>query len=154
MNQYIPWRNILGSKKPDPRQKDVQLILRILALYHDIDNYQKPLRDFLSKFMSRNRNPSDEFLKTERLRFEKTCDSLIKYLGEKPFTPRGPLNSAVLDSVFVAFMKNLGAIPSDINKRFAQLMANLDFGSSIGQSTTDPEMVHSRLAIAEKILFE
>jgi hypothetical protein len=154
LNEYPGWRKVIGSKKPDSRQKDVQLVLRCIALYHNIDSYRKPMTDFLSRFMARNRDPDDNFIQGERSRFKRTCDILIAQFGERPFNPKGALNTAVLDAIFVAFMRNHKSCPVDIRNRFHSLMASPDFLNSTRQATTDTDTVHSRLAVAEKMLFE
>jgi hypothetical protein len=48
LNEYPAWRQILGYRKLDARQKDVQLILRCLALHERSEKYEVPMKDFLS----------------------------------------------------------------------------------------------------------
>jgi uncharacterized protein with ParB-like and HNH nuclease domain len=153
LNEYENWRNIIGKPKLDSRQKDVQLILRYMALFHNSSKYQKPMKDFLSKFMSEFRNPSDEFLKNEELRFKKTCDLLIEKLGTRPFNPKGPMNASFFDSAFIAFAKN-SQYPSDIQDRMNKLKNDVTFQKFISDATTDREVVLNRLVLAEKILFK
>lgn len=154
LNRYPAWRKILGKVKPDSRQNDVQLILRCLSFLHDSVNYEKPMKDFLSGFMNKNRNPPDEFIENERIRFQKTCDLIVQHLGERPMNPRGALNPSFLDSVFVAFARNLDSCPQDIKERFARLKDDAQYKVLIGGATTDPDVVHLRLELAERILFE
>ena len=154
LNKYPPWRKLLGKTKLDSRQKDVELILRYTALYHWGEDYKKPMKDFLSKFMKRNRNPDEKVIEKERERFTKTCDLILKTLGEKPFNPRGALNASVFDSVFVAFSKHLESCPSDIEKRYRDLNAEEEFSKFTRSSTTDVEVVKGRLEKAEEVLFK
>lgn len=153
LNEYPGWRKILGKPKTDTRQKDVQLILRYMSLFHDSSTYQKPMKDFLSKFMSKHRNPPDSFIEEEESRFKKTCDLLIKHLGERPFNPKGPLNASVFDSIFIAFAKHLDSCPQDIRERVKRLRDRIEFQKLTGEATTDPEVVISRLEMAENALF-
>jgi len=153
LNKHPTWRKILGKPNPDSRQNDVQLILRYIALFHNSKNYKKPMKDFLSKFMGKNRNPTEMFLAEEKERFIKICEILIDRLGKRPLHPKGALNASFFDSVFVAFAKNLNSIPGDIVERFEILKATEDFQIKIGGATTDPEVVQSRLKIAKEILF-
>jgi len=62
LNTNPHWRNILGKQKADARQKDVELILRFIAFYYNLEHYEKPLKEFMNKFMARYQNPSDSFL--------------------------------------------------------------------------------------------
>jgi hypothetical protein len=149
LNQYPAWRRILGKPKPDSRQKDIELILRYIALFNWLDRYKKkPMKDFLSTCMKRQKNPDESFLSGEKTRFEQTCDIVIRTLGDKPFSPRGPLNASVFDSVFTAFAKNVNRCPDDIQLRYQQLLKNEDFDTNTRSATTDPERVSQRFELA------
>lgn len=154
LNKYKNWRNVLGKQKFDTRKKDEQLILRYMALFHRLVDYKKPMKDFLSNFMEKNRNPSSDFLNSERNRFQDTCDLLIEKIGERPFNPKGPLNPSVFDAIFIAFAKNLSKCPNNIKERLENLMKNELFQKYTGDATTDTETVNSRLKLAEEKLFE
>lgn len=106
------------------------------------------MKDFLSTYMKGQKNPEDNFLNEERRRFQKTCDLVIKTLGDKPFSPRGPLNASVFDSVFTAFAKNVNRCPDDIQLRYRKLLENGNFDASTRSATTDPERVFQRFELA------
>src|SRR4030042_4457426 len=72
LNKYPVWRKLLGKPILDSRQKDIELVLRNIALYHWSKDYRRPMKDFLSSFMTRNRNPSEKMIEHERERFKKT----------------------------------------------------------------------------------
>lgn len=154
LNKYPAWRKVLGKPKLDSRQKDAELILRYVSLYHWGDKYRKPMKDFMSTFMRKNRNPSEELLKQEIQRFQSTCEAIIKHLGEKPFNPRGALNTSVFDSVFVVSAKHLDHCPADIKARYEKLKEDAEFDKYTRSSTTDVEAVRKRLEKAEEILFK
>lgn len=154
LNLYENWRKIIGNSKPDRRQRDIELILRYIALFHWRDRYKKPMKDFLSSFMKRHRNPDIEFLEQEKLRFKSTCDVVVTRLGEKPFNPYRGLNTAIFDAVFVAFAcHHLSEIPGDIADRYKRLLKDDCFKECTESGTTDPTSVRKRYERAEKILF-
>ena len=154
INRYDNWRIILGKKNFDQKQKDKQLILRYMSLYHDEKNYTKPMRDFLSTFMKKYRNANNEFLKQEERQFKATCDLIVKHLGTKrPLNPTGPLNAAVFDSIFVSFAKNLNTVPTDIRSRIKSLIEDTEFLDLVGSATTDQPTVEKRLEMANSRLF-
>jgi len=153
LNKYKNWRKIIGKPKPDTRQKDVQLILRYMSLFHNSLKYQKPMKDFLSKFMDMNRNPPDNFIQEETSRFKSTCDLLIKQLGERPFNPKGAMNPSVFDSIFIAFAKHLDSDQLDMKKRVLKLRTNIEFKKYTSEATTDADVVLCRLELAERELF-
>lgn len=153
LNKDITWRSLLGKDNLDAYQKDVELILRFLALFHWTDRYRKPMKDFLSSFMRRNRNPVDSYINDERNRFQMLCKTIYECLGEKPFHPRGALNTSVCDSILVAFARNFGNCPSDIKDRYIRLLKDKNYIECVSRSTTDVEVVARRLALAEDFLF-
>lgn len=156
LNKYPNWRKILGKPTIDSRQKDVQLILRYMALFYGGDTYQKPMKDFLTNFMMTNRNPSEEFVKTEQRRFRDTCDEIIDLLGKRPFNPHGALNASVFDGVFTAFAKNRSygrSAPTNVKLRYSKLKAMDDFSKLTNAATTDVDTVKKRLDLAFNVLF-
>jgi len=153
LSKLPAWRKILGKPTPDIHLKDAELILRYMALYHILPEYEKPMKDFLSKFMSRHRNPSEKFLEDERHRFEKTCDTVLETIGPRPFNPRGSLNTAVYDCVFLAFARNQDRRPNNIEKRYHDLLVNADFRALTTAATTDVDTVRKRIEMAENALF-
>ncbi len=154
LNKLTKWRNLLGRQNLDTHQRDIELILRFMALFRWGEKYKKPMKDFLSSFMRRNRNPDDRYIDTERTRFKQICEIIYDRLGEKSFHPRGSLNASACDAILVAFARNISKIPDDIQSRHKSLLKNSNFLDCISISTTDVEVVKKRLLIAEKILFE
>lgn len=146
------WRKILGKDVPDTRKKDIELLIRFFAM-RDISNYEKPMKDFLSRFMKKNKNPSQEALDTTETNFAETCKALLNSLGDKPFHVRAGLNAAVFDAVSVAFSKHLENIPADIKERYQRLLNDPQFDSATRQATTDADTVRERFRKAEAILF-
>jgi hypothetical protein len=152
LNLTQSWRKVFG-KTLDKRQRDVELILRFLALLHDSQNYEKPMKDFLSDFMKLHQHAKPNVLTTYGKLFEATAEKVVESLGPKPFHVRTGLNAAVFDSVFVAFAENLSKVPSDIQKRFETLKKNGDYQLQTSSATTDREAVAGRLKLARTILF-
>lgn len=154
LNSNSNWRLILGKPKPDTRLKDIELMLRFFSFFYILGKYEKPLKDFLSGFMGRRRKLPPEKQEQMREVFEKTCAAVVSALTEKPFHVRIGLNSAVYDSVMVAFAKHLDKIPADIKERYAILKDNVNFLKFTSSHTTDVETIRDRFALAEKVLFE
>ena len=79
------WRRVFGKASEDKRQRDVELVLRFLALREDSRLYKKPMKDFLSAFMDRHRHDGPEPLDAVRVVFGRTMATILQTLGEKPF---------------------------------------------------------------------
>ena len=152
LNSDLEWRKILGKPVPDSRKRDIELLVRFFAM-RDISSYQKPMKDFLSKFMKKNQDASPESLAGSEGVFRNTCTQLVNSLGEKPFHGRSGVNVAVLDAVMVAFSQNLDCIPGDIKTRFEMLRNDGGFVSRTRQGTTDVAIVRERFEQAKTVLF-
>jgi len=153
LNKNEKWRLLIGKPTKDSRQKDVELILRFISLFYKGDVYEKPLKDFMTRFMSRNRFSSGEFLNEVEFIFNKTCDILYSSLESKPFTIKSGLNPAAFDSIMVAFAKNLDSVPSDVKDRYRQLIINGEYIAAIRNATTDEITMKNRMNLANEILF-
>ena len=152
LNGNIEWRKLLGKPLPDSRKKDIELLLRFFAM-RDISSYQRPMKDFLSKFMRKNRDASDSvFAQSENL-FNNTCSQVLTSFGERPFHGRSGVNVSMLDAVMVAFSEHLENIPSDIQTRFERLRRDEQFLLRTRQGTTDVSTIHERFDQAKSILF-
>jgi uncharacterized protein with ParB-like and HNH nuclease domain len=154
LNKLVAWRDIFGKKLRDKRQRDAELILRFFALLHNRRSYEKPMKDFLNKFMSNNRNPSSEYISRFRREFTETTKRVHAALGARPFHIRAGLNAAVYDSIFVAFATNADAdAPRAIRGQFDRLLKNDKYIEAVSSGTTDKEVIHRRINLASKTLF-
>ena len=153
LNTFGPWRRILGKEPPDSRRRDMELITRFFAT-QDLSAYRTPMKRFLSRYMYKNRNAADEALAASGQMFRGTCQAIVEHLGERPFHIRRGLNIAALDSVMVAFSKNLDRIPNDIRHRYEVLKSNDAFLQTTTQRTTDAERVRQRFRLAFESLFD
>jgi hypothetical protein len=88
--------------------RDVELILRFFALL-DHAHYEKPMKDFLSRFMKKNAVLNDTVREQFTRLFAETCKAVKDSLGPKPFHIRRGLNSAVFDCVMVSFAHHLAS---------------------------------------------
>lgn len=155
------WRKILGKAEPDKRMIDHELILRFLSLTCNVQNYEKPLKDHISKYLKRHRNPSKDFLNATENTFNRTCEIVFKTLGEKPFHIKRGLNAAAFDCVMAAFAKNLNKFPEVISEKkqkriktkYKELINELDTQKLITSGTTDISVVKKRFELAEHYLF-
>lgn len=154
LNKDMTWRSIYGSKNPDKRQRDVELILRFFALLNSNETYQKPMKDFLNRYMKANRSPSEDELEDFRRTFSGVVALVSSKLGPKPFRIRAGLNAAVFDSVFVALAQGIreGVNLNDLEERYRALVADESFLREVSSNTTDREVVTSRIGRARDYL--
>jgi len=154
LNHNNDWRQLLGKKTPDNRLRDIELMLRFIALYYNHSSYAKPLKDFLSRFMNSNRFGNMIPLKEIETLFCKVVKVVLSSIGPKPFNIKAGLNAAVFDSVMVSFAEHVEKIPKDIKKRFERLKSDTEYLIVVSKSTTDDDVVRNRIKLANEILFK
>jgi len=151
LNRLPEWREILGRRGEDKRQRDVELVLRFFALHDEARTYAKPMKEFLNRYTKRHQ--FDTGLERYEELFSTTTRRVLKALGGKPFHVRAGLNAAVFDAVYVAFARRDGTAPADIQGRYKALVSDPDFVAMVSMSTTDESVVRKRLRMAGTVLF-
>ncbi len=150
LNQNASWRKIFGDV--EPRMRDQELILRFFAMYYRGHNYSKPLREFLNVYMGANRNLKFQSAQELRGLFEDTINVVFKSVGTEAFRRKRVLNVAVFDSIMVGIAKRLAhgkiADPKSVGRRYADLLANQDYVTATERTTTDEEIVRTRMNLA------
>lgn len=154
LNEYPNWRLFLGKEQKLPRQKDVELILRYMTLLHESATYKRPMKDFLSDFMAKNKNASQEFLNIEEKKFKTICDVLINKFGERSLHKKGSFPTAIFDCIFVALGRNYENIPDDLFNRINRLRQDKKFVVVTTKATMDAGKIHDRIELAEKYIFD
>lgn len=155
LNTDENWRKIIGKPDPDARMRDIEMILRFVALHFFGGEYKKPMKDFLSTSMKLKRNLSVDEAKTLGALFKSTCDSIVKELGERPFhTDTGRMNPAIFDAIFTVIAEHEGGLPNDLKSRCDTLIGDGLFVANASYRTTDATSVANRLQIARAVIFD
>lgn len=148
LNSLGSWRKILGKSVADKRLRDVELVLRVLALTYNFEGYEKPMKRFLNNFMLQHRKISGEELESklglQKHSFEKACDKVYSALGEKPFHLRGRLNFAVLDSVMAAVIHNVDIDNDSLKEAYLELVKDDEFVDTATRNTSDEGTLEAR----------
>lgn len=153
LNMDSRWRAILGKDAPDTRMRDIELILRFFAFRHAVDRYEKPMKDFLSRYMRQHSQGGDEQIKYYREEFTDVLGAVTEHLPARPFHIYAGFNSSAFDSVFRAFALHLNEIPHDVAERYEQLSKSDEFEALVKGGTTDVEQIRGRIQLAEDVLF-
>lgn len=142
INELSEWRKIIGKEQIDKTYRDVELVLRILALASDWKDYEKPMKDFLNKYLDKHKNINTEDGILLRDNFQKVCKDILEELGEKPFHLKGRLNYAVMDSVMSTIL-NSGK-PARMKEQYGQLLQNERYIEACSISTSDEKILTER----------
>lgn len=158
LNKNYHWRKIFG--KENPRQKDLELILRFFSMYFLSDQYGRPMKAFLNKYMAYNRhlerNSADEL----RSLFSLTIGVVYDALSERAFRPERALNAAVFDAVMVGIARRLMnkttvKLNTDkVKEHYDKLLSKAEFEQAYRTATSDSENVKTRLRLATEFFEE
>lgn len=162
LNQHDIWRDIYGA--PSPRMKDRELILRFFALSEAVfiedakkgdlptNAYARPMKEFLNRFMSRNRQLSPERMMELSDHFTRSIQSVFSALGNRAFRPAKTLNAAVFDAIMIGVNRRLDRGPitdfQRLRETYEELLASPDFRLAYTRATADADSVNRRLTLA------
>jgi hypothetical protein len=150
LNEKDEWRDLYGPKSP--RLRDQELILRIIALYHD-NEYYRPLKKYLNDFLGQNRNLEHIDTSTIESLFKRAANLLYETQGRLAIRFQSKqVNTALAEALFVGIMRALHSgvhlIPAKIEVTIARLLDDASFTSSISGSTATEEYVRNRVNLA------
>lgn len=149
LNNDQNWRKIMGITTPDKNQKDVELILRLFSLFDNHQNYEKPMLKFLNNEMKSNKDFNSERAKSFASRFPKAV-SKVASTFDKPFRPRGVINSALLEAIMIALLEDPSITPEKLKRAYKALVSDTDFERFLRGSTTDTLIVRERIRRSKK----
>lgn len=152
LNKFDAWQKILGLKKPDKNQRDVELVLRLFSLFEKWDHYEKPMKEYLNKVMKASGDFNTDNAERFKARFRPSIEVIVSALGSKPFRPKRVINAAVLEAVTVTVLENPQLTAEMLKRNYAPLMADENFIRVVGGATTDTKQVKDRLALARRHL--
>lgn len=154
INDNETWQSFITSDYDKIHQKDIELILRFFALYDDLKNYKKPMKDFLTTYFKKVRNVSDSEIENKRILFNNVVNAINENIGTRPFHGKNGLNSCFADSIMLAFAHNLDNIPLDIKSRWYNLINNKEFYSYVEKSSDSQKDLQARIELAQSKLFD
>ena len=150
LNENESWRRIFGKKSL--RVRDEELILRFFAMYHESENYIRPMKQFLNNFMNSNKNlelyPEDDLRKL----FVNSIEMIHKVIGKSSFKPKNVLNAAIFDAVMYGVSKRMSKSKitneSMLLDAYNSLLNNDELKVFIETATANEENVKGRLKVA------
>lgn len=150
LNMQPTWMHLIGRKAPEERYRDVELILRLIALENEHQNYKKPMNVFLNTYLSGHKTLDPAKRASVIDSFTKIIKVIDGEIGIDAFKLKKTTNVALADAVYVGIAKNIDNLPNDIKARHRALTNNPDFTDAIGQHTTDTDKVMTRIDLAIK----
>lgn len=152
VNLHDTWRAAFG--RIHSRLKDQELILRFFAFYENLEEYSRPMGEFLNRYASSHRNPSEEKLEQLASIFCRTIDYFNQSVGPKPFRLTTTLNAAIYDSCMVGLAHRLSHTDkpspntSCIANAYSNLLRSEAYLEVVSRSTADESFVRRRMDLA------
>jgi uncharacterized protein with ParB-like and HNH nuclease domain len=162
------FNNLLRDLKNDPNYKilfnieadkvyrfsNEELILRILALYHNLKKYNGSLSKFLNDYMEDNKNPTDQKIEELKNIFLKTTSVILNKIADNKPLPR--LSRATTEALFIGVANNLNILeqenPINVKQRFIALKNdNLFSIDELKEGLAQKEKVVNRISKAIEI---
>lgn len=148
LNQDSAWRALYGGESR--RLRDQELVLRILALFHDSEHYRRPQKTFLNGFTGTHRFMEGFDPELTRDRFSVTCNLILEGTGEAGVRLGGrQVNAALTEAICVGLMRRVASksTPSPATTRdiISGLHRDESFIHAVSRATADEEQVRTRL---------
>ncbi|WP_447868188.1 DUF262 domain-containing protein [Rahnella aceris] len=174
MNKNQEWRELFGTPEADPRMRDMEFILRALALNtnkiraHESGNIS--LKKLLNEFMGTALNNQKEQTEIFSRNFQQTISFIHENIGTDAFynvvqgtVPRirRRFYPSVFDAIYIATAIAISKIGIDgynipahdlENKRF-ELLLNPKFKDHISAGTMQIDNIHGRISMALEHLY-
>lgn len=157
MNEDEKWRRVLGGK-PDQRQKDVEVLLRMFALATKHEEFKKPLSTFINNFCKNvKRISANPDIYEKSLDHYVTCMSDVN--RELYLEPRSKRVSVpVLEALFVASAENAirNEDPNQLvtfgEEQVVALRSHSQFDQFFSGKTTDVDSIKGRIVTAREVV--
>jgi hypothetical protein len=112
------------------------------------------MKEFLNVAMKDNKRANGRNVARFRKAFIGAVAIVHKELGPRPFHLRGPLNTAVLDSVLGTIIAHHDRLRKDWKSGFEKLKKNSEFEATTTAATADVNSVKERFRLSEKFLLQ
>ncbi|MFA5514236.1 MAG: DUF262 domain-containing protein [Sphaerochaetaceae bacterium] len=171
LNENPNWRTLFGKDEVDPRMRDMEFILRFLALDTElIENNELStisLKKYLNEFMGSANSQTLEIIEERREKFTFVMQFIIDYIGENAFYNitggdeskiRKRFYPTIFDSICPAIAiarRHFGdAIPTEnLEEKRLALLKDDDYKTYISEGTMQIAHIHGRIDKALNYLF-
>lgn len=152
LNSNPTWKRLINKKTDDDRQRDIELIVRILSLLENYTTYKKPMNIFLNDMLKKY-----ELLNTAKQGeledlFERVISIISTSIGDGAFKLKQSVSPSIAESIFIGIAKNLAdnTLTQDLRGAYKLLVTDSQFINFSQQHTTDVENVKYRIESAIK----
>ena len=169
LNSNKTWRAMFGQEEPNPRMRDMEMILRFLTL-NEIDFLSSATESVnlvskMNDFMARHRKETDSQLVCYKSLFCETIDIIMTLFGENVFRTNiqtmqtsQKFYATVFDAIMLATAcaKKKGVQLTNSNAAIGKvqdLFENSSFKNACSAHTTDSSAIKARVGAACEVLY-
>jgi uncharacterized protein with ParB-like and HNH nuclease domain len=167
INEDVNWRQLYGLESVDSRMRDMEFILRFLALksqeFKKIKTKQISLKKFLNQFMGAAHSQETKVLETRKKDFLETIGFIHQHIGVDAFhnvsQTAGKFNPTIFDSImiatsnFLSHKKHSEVTEMGLAERRKALLNDQGYQELIRIRTTTVERIKARIDLASRYLF-
>ena len=171
LNTKPEWRNLFGKEEEDPRMRDLEFILRFLALDTDyIKNNETSaisLKKYLNEFMGSEESQCPDIIEKRKQKFDSVIEFIYENIGENAFYNitagddtkiRKRFYPTIFDSLCPAVSIALNQLGGDIPKvnletKRLELLKNPDYRKYTSEGTMQIAHIHGRINLTLEYLF-
>jgi hypothetical protein len=149
LNTNRNWRKLLGADIPDKRLRDVELVLRFIALFISATTYQPSMKIFLSDFQEEHKE-DEKLTSSIKELFEKTVALIIEQIGESAFKTTRSINKSICDSIMVSIAQiiSTGKELIDLRENYEKLIEDELYTRYTQSGVTSETNVKGRIDLA------
>jgi len=171
LNTKENWRILFGKEDEDSRMRDLEFILRFLALDTEFVRFNKSsaisLKKYLNEFMGSENSQIESVINGRRNKFNSVIDFIYEHFGENAFYNitggdetkiRKRFYPTIFDSLCPAVSMALEKLGDDIptrnlEEKRLELLKNEDYRKFITEGTMQISHIHGRINLTLQHLF-
>ncbi len=169
LNDYKVWRTMFGQEEPNPRMRDMEMILRFLTLneinFLSATTESVNLVSKMNDFMARHRKEGAPQLEAYENLFYDTVNTIMNLFGQNIFRTNiqnmqisQKFYATVFDAIMLATAsakrKNISLSNiENASDKVSELFSNTDFKNACSAHTTDSSAIKARVGAACEILY-
>jgi len=155
LNLDLRWRTLLGQLDPDLHMRDIEVLLRGIAMWKLGKDYAPSMVKFLNRYSKDAKTYTSQEIASVEAVVNTTLDAFSTLPREPFLTRQGRFSLPLFEAVFAAAAKKLEreadwTISADA---LHELASSSDFQKHASEQTTNTSNVKGRLSVAEEILY-
>ncbi len=153
MNLDPRWRKLVGSETPDVHFKDIEIILRSLAMYELSDSYTSPMNAFLITYSKKTKTYTVDHYTTLMNLFSWFLDRCSDLDKDSFRSANSKFSISLFESVFVSLCKRKESYTSYLtNNQLLDLKMDTEYIEATTSGIASRANVLKRIACAERVL--